>query len=134
MAIAWHLKRMDKIEASLAQQTLGLVSVDGALVPSLWYSEVANTLLFAERQKASTEQDSATFQADIAKLEIAVDLASPQMVMPRVLALGRAWKLAGYDATYLELVLRTGRAMATFDRQLAEAVRKAGGLVFGDAA
>jgi predicted nucleic acid-binding protein len=40
--------------------------------------------------------------------------------------------LTGYDATYLELVLRTGCALVTFDRQLADATRKAGGRVFGD--
>jgi predicted nucleic acid-binding protein len=51
-----------------------------------------------------------------------------------VLSLGRSSKLTGYDATYLELVLRTGGTLATFDKQLAEAVRLAGGRVFGDAA
>jgi predicted nucleic acid-binding protein len=49
-----------------------------------------------------------------------------------VLTLARAYRLTGYDATYLELVMRTGRPLATFDRQLAAAVRQAGGRVFGD--
>jgi predicted nucleic acid-binding protein len=48
--------------------------------------------------------------------------------------LARVYKLTCYDATYLELVLRTHRVLATFDRQLAEAVREAGGRVFGDSA
>jgi len=48
--------------------------------------------------------------------------------------LARAYQLTGYDATYLELVLRSGGVLATFDRQLAEAARKAGGRVFGDGA
>jgi predicted nucleic acid-binding protein len=43
------------------------------------------------------------------------------------------YSLTAYDATYLELVLRTGGTLATFDRQLATAVRKAGVRVFGDA-
>ena len=34
---------------------------------------------------------------------------------------------------YMELALRKAAPLATFDRQLAEAVRKAGGRVFGDA-
>jgi predicted nucleic acid-binding protein len=54
--------------------------------------------------------------------------------MLSVLALARSHNLTGYDAAYLELVLRTGRELATFDRQLADAVRKAGARVFGDAA
>jgi predicted nucleic acid-binding protein len=49
-----------------------------------------------------------------------------------VLTLARAYELTGYDATYLELVLRTGRTLATFDRKLAEAARTAGVRVFGD--
>ena len=48
------------------------------------------------------------------------------------LTLARAYGLTAYDATYLELALRTRRTLATFDRQLAEATRKAGGRVFGD--
>jgi hypothetical protein len=34
----------------------------------------------------------------------------------------------------MELSFRTNRALATFDKQLAKAMRKAGGRVFGDAA
>jgi predicted nucleic acid-binding protein len=50
------------------------------------------------------------------------------------LALARAHRLTAYDATYLELALRRGAPLATFDQKLAEAARKAGGRVFGDAA
>lgn len=134
MAIAWHLKRVDKDEAKSAQQCLKQVESHGALVPALWYSEVANALLVAERRNVSSEQDTAAFQADVAKLGIEMDSALPHVTQPSVLALGRSSKLTGYDATYLELVLRTGRTLATFDRQLADAVRKAGGSVFGDRA
>jgi predicted nucleic acid-binding protein len=49
------------------------------------------------------------------------------------LTLARAYNLTSYDATYLELVLRTGGKLATFDGHLANAVRKAGARVFGDA-
>jgi predicted nucleic acid-binding protein len=67
-------------------------------------------------------------------LPIAHDPARPSVILTTVLNLVRAYKLTAYDATYLELVLRTGRALATFDRQLADAVRLAGGRVFGDPA
>ena len=67
-------------------------------------------------------------------LPIVEDRIGASAVQGRVLTLARAHELTGYDATYLELVLRTGGMLATFDRQLAEAVRKAGGRVFGDAA
>jgi len=48
------------------------------------------------------------------------------------LAVARLYKLAANDATYLELAQRTGSALATFDRKLAEAAHSAGIEVFGD--
>jgi len=65
-------------------------------------------------------------------LPIVEDAVRPVAIQSTVLTLARAYKLTGYDATYLELVLRTGRMLATFDRQLADAVRLAGGRIFGD--
>jgi predicted nucleic acid-binding protein len=132
MAMAWQLRRTDKGEAALAQKALKAVESHGAAVPSLWYPEVANALLVAERSRVLTAQDSAIFLDDLRRLEITADTASLQAIQPSVLALGRAWGLTGYDAVYLELVMRTGGALATFDRKLADATRKAGGRVFGD--
>jgi predicted nucleic acid-binding protein len=134
MTLAWHIERADPGEKILARQALQAVRSHGALVPALWYSEVANGVLVAERRRVSTEQQGMVFQADLRQVEIAMDSTSPHVSQPMVIALGRSSGLTGYDAAYLELVLRTGRALATFDRQLAEAVRKAGGKVFGDPA
>jgi predicted nucleic acid-binding protein len=132
MALAWHLHREDKNEAALAQQALQSVKVHGALVPALWYTEIANTLLVAERQRVATEQDTSTFQADIAQLALVMDLTSPQATQSSVLAIGRMSQLSGYDATYLELAIRRGADLATFDQKLAAAARAAGVRVFGD--
>jgi len=132
MALAWHLERTDKKEAALARQAIQSVAIHGALVPALWYPEVANGLLVAERRRVSTEHGLAAFQADLAQLVISMDPAPPEATLSSVIALGRSSKLTGYDASYLELVLRTGRTLATFDRQLAEAARSAGVRVFGD--
>lgn len=134
MTLAWHIERADPDEKMAARQVLQMVRTHGALVPALWYSEVANGLLVAERRRVSTEQKGMVFQADLKHVAIVMDSALPEVSQSAVIALGRASGLTGYDAAYLELVLRTGRALATFDRQLAEAVRRAGGSVFGDAA
>jgi predicted nucleic acid-binding protein len=67
-------------------------------------------------------------------LPIIEDMTRPFAVQGTILMLARAYKLTAYDATYLELVLRTGRTLATFDRKLADAARAAGVRVFGDAA
>jgi predicted nucleic acid-binding protein len=44
------------------------------------------------------------------------------------------YRLTSYDAAYLELALRTGSPLATFEGQLADAMRAAGGRLFGDEA
>ena len=131
MALAWHLRRADAAEARLARKALERVSREGALVPPLWYAEVANALLMAERNGAIDAYGASQFQDDLTQLGIEAD-AFPQSHSARnVLSLGRASKLTAYDATYLELALRTGSAFATFDRRLGDAARKAGIRVIG---
>jgi predicted nucleic acid-binding protein len=132
--LAWLVRRVDAIEERLADEVLGVIQTRGALVPLLWYPEVANGVLAAERRGGVSTSTSAAFLDLVDTLPIVEDKTRPFAVQATVLLLARAYNFTGYDATYLELVLRTGRALATFDRQLADAVRKAGGRVFGDAA
>lgn len=63
-----------------------------------------------------------------------MDREHPQTSGNAVMGFARKYSLTAYDATYLELALRTGRTLATFDAKLADAMRQAGGRVFGDAA
>ena len=132
MALAWLIVRVDQAEAALADRAFGAVSANGAQVPALWYAEVANTLLVFERAKRLTEQDSVSYLADLGLLAIMQDDFPCAPMQSRVLDLGRRHGLTAYNAMYLELALRRAAPLATFDRQLAEAVRKAGGKVFDD--
>jgi len=133
MALAWLIVRADPSEAALAERAFREVSAHGAEVPALWYGEVANTLLVFERAKRLTERDSVSYLADVGLLTIVQDDLPCAATQSRVVELGRRHKLTAYDATYLELAMRTGGVLATFDRQLAEAARAAGARVFGDA-
>ncbi len=47
-----------------------------------------------------------------------------------IMALGRQFQLTAYGGTYLELALRTGSTLATFDTRLAAVMRQAGGKVY----
>jgi predicted nucleic acid-binding protein len=133
MALSWLIKRVDQAEVALAQRAFGEVSVSGAQVPALWYAEVANTLLVFERAKRLTEQNSVRYLSDLALLTIAQDDLPCASSQPRVLGLSRTYSLTAYDATYLELAMRSVAVLATFDRKLAGAARAAGVRVFGDA-
>jgi predicted nucleic acid-binding protein len=139
MALAWLLERKDPIEAALAREALDAVRASGAMVPALWYPEVANALLLAERQRAErqrvvTAQGSATFLSGLSIWEIVQDPVPPALSQAQAILLGRIYNLTAYDATYLELAMRRGAVLATFDRKLAGAARAAGGRVFGDPA
>jgi predicted nucleic acid-binding protein len=132
MAIAWHVSRNDPNEAGIAQQAIHTVMAHGALIPSLWFVEVANALLTAERRHVSDRQATAHFLADLDALPISLDSSAPGALRAEILNLGRRHDLTAYDATYLELALRTKSPLATFDRKLADAFRVAGGQIFGD--
>jgi predicted nucleic acid-binding protein len=134
MALAWLLHRKDAGEAALAVQGLDVVSATGAIVPALWYPEVANALLLAERQRVITAQDSASFLSSLSFWEIVQDTAPPALYQPETIHLGRMYNLTAYDACYLELAMRRAAVLATFDRKLAAAARSAGVRVFGDPA
>lgn len=133
MALSWLLKRRDAAEAEQSRQGLNAVRASGAVVPALWYAELANALLLAERQRVIAAEEAGEFLAGLWDCGIAQDPASPAVTQPQVIHLGRVYGLTGYDATYLELVMRTGGRLATFDRKLAVAARAAGVRVFGDA-
>lgn len=131
--LAWLIRRVDPKEDQLADEVLHSVLIQAAIVPALWFPEVANGVLVAERRGGVAAFTSASFLGMVNALPIVVDPKRPFETQETILMLARAYKLTSYDATYLELVLRTGRALATFDRQLASAARSAGARVFGDA-
>jgi predicted nucleic acid-binding protein len=132
MALGWLIARTDRTEAALAEQAFSKVSAYGAEVPAFWYAEVANTLLVLERARKMTEQDAASYLADLALLAITQDEVPGEARQGRVLDLGRIHDLSAYQATYLELAMRRATVLATFDKKLADAARVAGVRVLGD--
>jgi predicted nucleic acid-binding protein len=134
MTLAWQFKRVDPAEILLAEKALAELPSFQAIVPALWYSEVANSLLRGERQGAISPTQTAYFLGELAQMEIVADEISPRARQSAALDLARTYGLTAYDATYLELAMRHAATLATFDRKLAAAARAAGVRVFGDAA
>jgi predicted nucleic acid-binding protein len=132
MTLAWQLKRVDPVEILLAEKVLAELPSYQAIVPALWYSEVANTLLRGERQGVISSKQTAYFLGELALMEIEADEISPRSRQSAVLELARSHGLTAYDATYLELAMRRVATLATFDRKLTEAARAAGVRVFDD--
>jgi predicted nucleic acid-binding protein len=123
VALAWHFED----EASeYADRVLDRLRQDDALVPALWALELANGLLVAERRGRLSAADVARIQGLTPDLPISVNDLSVEDALGPVLNLARAQGLSAYDATYLELAMREGLALATQDDDLRAAAGRVG--------
>src|SRR5438477_10917418 len=84
-----------------------------AHVPAIWHLEVANALLVGERRGRTTPADAARFLAILSAFPIAVDPETIARAWADTMHLARAHNLSAYDASYLELAIRRGLALAT---------------------
>ena len=93
---------------------------DTAVAPSLWWFEVWNGLIMAERKRRSTEDYSSLFLRQLARFPVSADTATDAAA---VMTIAREHRLTIYDAAYLELALRKRLPLATLDGDLARAAR-----------
>jgi predicted nucleic acid-binding protein len=110
----------------LADAVLDGLAEGEASVPSLWPLEVANVLVAAERRRRLTAADSARFVELLMSLPIVVDDRSHERAFAQVMSTARQLGISVYDASYLELAMRLGSALATRDSQLRAAAATAG--------
>jgi len=130
-ALAWIFERADPEEVALADQLLDELASQAVRVPALWHIEIANALLVAERRGVAKEARVADYLQRLLQLPIITDDAEISRRQEIIMALGRQFQLTAYDATYLELAMRTGSVLATFDTKLAGAMHQAGGQTYG---
>ena len=104
----------------------GLSEGGRALVPRHWILEVGNTLLMAERRKRCSEAEATSFLRILGALMIEPDPEPLAHAASAALALARRHGLTLYDAVYLELAMRANRPIATLDKELRIAAKKAG--------
>lgn len=132
MALAWIFDRPSQSERELADTALSLLNHDETLVPVLWHLEISNALLVGERRHVITEAQSMDYLSRLEKLPISTDYAaSLESRRSSVMSLAREYQLTAYDAIYLDLALRIGAVLATYDRKLLNAMILAGGQVLG---
>jgi predicted nucleic acid-binding protein len=117
IAACWAFDDEDHPVAALA---LERIRTDEALVPSLWWFEVRNTLIINERRGRLTEADVTVFLRGLARLGVTIDRTPDEAA---VLTLARRHRLTVYDASYLELAQREGVLLATLDKELVDAAR-----------
>ena len=95
-----------------------------AVVPPVWSLEVANVLLVGERKKRLVPAQSLRFVELLQSLPIVLD---PDVrPLGELLGLARENGLSSYDATYLDLAVRTGLPLASLDGDLVKAAGRFG--------
>ena len=127
MALAWLFRRTKPAEAATADRALGLLVKEPGIVPVLWHAEVVNGLVVAERRKVISPAEGADFLSKLSRLPIETDAVPVDARREIVMALAREYSLTAYDATYLDVAMRTGSRLASFDADLNTAVHRAGG-------
>jgi predicted nucleic acid-binding protein len=93
----------------------------GAWVPSLWHLEVANVLQIGIRRQRHDADFRDRIFSDLTRLPIRVDAETHQQAWGETARLAERHRLTTYDAAYLELAVRRGLPLATFDEDLRRA-------------
>jgi predicted nucleic acid-binding protein len=118
-------------EASPATDRLLDHLSDGAKawVPALWHLEIGNVLLTAQCRGRIDKAGIERFFSSLAVYAIEVDSETIGLAWSKTFALGESFGLTMYEAAYLELALRRGVPLASLDKTLVAAMKKAGGRV-----
>lgn len=116
VAAAWCLR--DEEGSEQAGAVMARVHEERAIVPDLFWHEIRNILIVAERRKRIGPHEAARRLTDLRDLGLVTDAAQDDVA---ALDLARRRNLSGYDAAYLETAKRRGAEIATLDRALARA-------------
>lgn len=125
VAISWCLAD-EKGEATDA--VMSRLGSGEARVPTLFWYEVQNVLLVAERRERLGPGEADAALAELRALPI--QKASPSSDST-ILDLARRHALTSYDAAYLALALDEGVPLATRDRLLAAAAAREAVVIIG---
>lgn len=96
-----------------------------ALVPAIWRLEVVNVLISAERRGRITQSASRRFLTLLNDLQFQVIEENMNQPLDLLLSIARNYHLSSYDASYLNLAITRSLPIATLDKNLLKAAKKA---------
>jgi predicted nucleic acid-binding protein len=132
VTIRWVLRDGSAPDRAYADKVLDSLAAAVAWVPALWYTETIHMLRCAEDDGKMGESALAGFVYRLTQLPIELDNDSPAGIQLAVAAISREFGLSGYDAQYLELARRRNAPIATLDRDLRKAAKRAGVTLYLD--
>ncbi|MBX4858599.1 type II toxin-antitoxin system VapC family toxin [Rhizobium sophorae] len=115
VAAAWLLA--DE-ESRTAEEALSFLETEDALVPDLFWHEIRNILLTAERRKRISNEDVLACLMRLNSLPLRT--VSSEDHLP-ILRLAGKYQLSAYDAAYLALAVAENVSLATLDAKLERA-------------
>jgi predicted nucleic acid-binding protein len=96
------------------------------VVPAIWRLEVSNVIATHVRTRGLSVDSARTMLAEILSIPVAVIDESPT---PTIMQLAIDRGLTSYDASYLDVALRSGWPLVTLDHELVRAASEAGVVV-----
>lgn len=116
--IAWILA--EEGEEEHTDSVFSLLKENAALIPSLWFYEVANVLAIGKRRGRLSQKDLTRALTLLTAIPTVVDSDCDRKAF-EILDLAEAHTLTIYDTTYLDLAMRRGIPLATLDNALIQA-------------
>lgn len=124
VALAWFVDDPVPAYANFVRQDF--LQEAKAIVPSLWYLEIANGLVMGQRRGVLTAADAEHGLNLIESLVGArIDVDTAFVSIRQAFTTAREFGLNAYDAVYLDLARREKLLLATLDRNLRAAASKA---------
>lgn len=120
MTIAWIIPEQG---SAVAQGVFAKLADEEAFVPAIWWFEIRNVLVVAERKGRIAETIVTRYLSQLGRLAIHADTDVDE---PAILGLARNHRLTVYDAAYLALAQRRRLPIATLDRALLSAAAAVG--------
>lgn len=128
VVMRWLLRDGDAERIAYADRVLDRLMQDDseALVPAIWPLEAGNVIVKAQAKGLVSEARAAAFIGLLQDMAITTDVLTTERALGDTLQLARRFRLSTYDASYLELALREGLALATLDADLRAAMAQTG--------
>ena len=96
------------------------------VVPALWYLEMSNVFLLAQRRHRLTAVQRKTALEKFTTMQFTVDEEGTRHAFGKTSELAEKHGLTIYDATYLELAMRRSLPLASRDEALKNAAKQCG--------
>ena len=127
VALAWCFS--DEATPASAELLDQLSTGSIVYVPAIWPLEVGNVLMGALKRHRISYAAITQFLDQVDSLNIQVDTETASKAFHDILALSHSEGLTTYDASYLELAMRKGIAIASKDKELCRVAIRLGVIV-----